>query len=209
VKVTGKKIGKMETNQMIEESATEYSSQLPKVIPMRQMDSMDKTRSMEELRPPHSSYFPEELPMRPGPPPTEEVPWKQHLRGFWTFSLSSYSLIHTPDGAARLRHLAMVTILLLRTGMSALSIISVVIKWNVPGIVIYSLLAILTFWFTATCLAIIGDAEGDKQLKGFVIVSHIHYLFRLRSSLCFRPGTMLTTISARNDRISISFSASV
>lgn len=70
----------------------------------------------------------------------------------------------------------MVTILVLRTAMYALSILSVVIKWNIAGIVIYSLLAILTFWFTATCLAIIGDAEGDKRLKGLVVVGCIHFL---------------------------------
>ena len=160
----------------MEESTTTYSGPLPKVIPMRQMDSMDKTRSIEELRPGHSSYFPEDLPMRPAPAPAEAAPWGQRMRGFWTFSLSSYSIIHTSDGAARVRHIAMVAILLLRTAMSALSVLSVVIKGNIAGIVIYSLLAVLTFWFTATCLAIIGDVEGDKRVKGVVVVGYIHFL---------------------------------
>jgi hypothetical protein len=70
----------------------------------------------------------------------------------------------------------MVIILVLRTAMSVLSILSVVIKGNIGGIVLYSLLALLTFWFTATCLAIIGDAEGDKRIKGVVVVGHIHFL---------------------------------
>ena len=98
------------------------------------------------------------------------------MRGFWTFSLSSFSIVHTPDGAARVRHIAMITILVLRSGMSALSILSAVIKGSIAGIVIYSLLAVLSLWFTATCLAIIGDAEGDKRVKRVVVVGRIHFL---------------------------------
>jgi hypothetical protein len=70
----------------------------------------------------------------------------------------------------------MIAILALRTAMSALSILSEVIKGNIAGIVIYSLLAVLTFWFTATCLAIIGDAEGDKRIKRVVVVGYSHFL---------------------------------
>ncbi len=62
------------------------------------------------------------------------------------------------------------SILVLRTAMSALSILSVVIKGNIGGIVLYSLIALLTFWFTATCLTIICDAEGDKRIEGVVVV---------------------------------------
>jgi hypothetical protein len=62
----------------------------------------------------------------------------------------------------RMRHIAMITILLLRTAMSALSILSAIIKKNVTGIIVYSLLALLSVWLTATCLAIIGDAAGDR-----------------------------------------------
>jgi hypothetical protein len=94
---------------------------------MRQMDSIDTTRSIEELRPAHTNNFPEELPRRPAPPAAASS-WKQRMRGFWTFSLSSYSIIHTSDGAARVRHIAMIAILALRTAMSALSILSEVIK---------------------------------------------------------------------------------
>ena len=75
-----------------------------------------------------------------------------------------------------MRHIAMVIILILRTAMSVLSILSVVIKGSIRGIVLYSLLALLTFWFTATCLAIIGDAEGDKRIKGVVVVGYIYFL---------------------------------
>lgn len=97
------------------------------------------------------------------------------MSGFWTFSVSSYSVFHAENRAARLRHIAMITILVLRTAMSALSILSAVIKGSVVGIVVYSILAALSMWFTATCLAIIGDVEGEKPLWRFRVVSiHFH-----------------------------------
>jgi hypothetical protein len=71
----------------------------------------------------------------------------------------------------RMRHIAMITILLLRAAMSGLSILSATIKKNVAGIIVYSLLALLSVWFTATCLAIIGDAAGDRRVTGMIIVS--------------------------------------
>ncbi|KAI9714542.1 MAG: hypothetical protein M1820_000504 [Bogoriella megaspora] len=135
---------------------------------------MDKTydqHSMEELRTEYSGSFPQELPARPGPRP--KAPWRLRLRSFLTFSPSSFNFIHTPDGAVRLRHIAMITILVLRTAGSALSIISAVVKKSVAGIIIYSLLAVLSLWFTATCLAIIGDAAGDKSVK-LAVLKHWH-----------------------------------
>jgi len=148
---------KMNNDPSIEESR----------IGSSEMDKMNKNHSIEESRTGYSGYFPEDLPLRPDPQPA--APWSQFMRGFWTFSLSSYSIIHTPDGAARLRHIVMITILLLRSAMSALSILSAIIKWKVADIVIDSLLAVLGLWFTATCLAIIGDAKGDNRIKGVVV----------------------------------------
>ena len=124
----------------------------------------------EESATGYTHHFPEDLPARPGPP--EAAPgWRGRLRSrFWTFSLSSYDIIHTHDGQMRMRHIAMITILLLRAAMSGLSILSAIIKKNVAGIIIYSLLALLSVWFTATCLAIIGDAAGDRRVTGMIIV---------------------------------------
>lgn len=130
---------------------------------------MDSHKLIEETRSGHTGYFPENLPARPDPPPPTR--WNKFMERFWSFSLSSYSIIHTPNQAARLRHMSMVAILLLRSGMSALSILSAVIKGRIAAIVIYSLLAVLGLWFTATCLAIIGDSRGDGQIKGFLVVS--------------------------------------
>lgn len=71
----------------------------------------------------------------------------------------------------------MITIILLRTAMSALSVLSAVIQGNVADIVVYSLLAIATLWFTATCLAIIDDTAGNKQIEGRVLVGSIYFLY--------------------------------
>ncbi|KIW25899.1 uncharacterized protein PV07_09035 [Cladophialophora immunda] len=112
-------------------------------------------------------YFPDELPSRPAPSPAA-ARWTK-LRGFFTFSPRSYNFIHTPDGQARVRRIAMLVILGLRSAMSALSIVSAVINGSLAGIIIYSLLAVLSLWFTATCLAIIGNAAGDRNYSGKVI----------------------------------------
>ncbi|KAM0705244.1 hypothetical protein Q7P35_008033 [Cladosporium inversicolor] len=115
----------------------------------------------------YTHHFPEDLLSRPGRPAATSG-WRRHLRSrFWTFSLSSYDIIHTHDGQKRIRHIIMITILLLRAAMSGLSILSAIIKKNVAGIIVYSLLALLSVWFTATCLAIIGDAAGDRRVTDF------------------------------------------
>ena len=137
---------------------------------MRSMEntSMDnKTFSEQTVY--GGGYFPDDLPRRPVPTPAA-ARWIK-LRGFFTFSPSSYNFIHTPDGQARVRRIVMIAILVLRSAMSALSIISAVINGNVAGIVIYSLLAILSLWFTATCLAIIGNTAGSRNYSG-PVVSH-------------------------------------
>nr|OQO19041.1 hypothetical protein B0A51_12320 [Rachicladosporium sp. CCFEE 5018] len=135
---------------------------------------MTKTAHAFDIEESRTSYtgggqFPEDLPPRPGPPPAATATWKQRTSRLWKLSLSSYSLVHTPDGAARVRHIVMILILGLRTAMSVLSVLSAVWKGNIAGIVIYSLLAALSFWFTATCIAIIGDAAGDRRVTGRVV----------------------------------------
>lgn len=115
-------------------------------------------------------YFPDELPARPAPSPAA-ARWLK-LRKYFTFSLSSYNFVNTPDGQARVRRIIMIVIVAVRSAMSALSILSAVIKGSLAEIVIYSLLTILTLWFTATCLAIIGNAAGDRNWSGQVIVRH-------------------------------------
>jgi hypothetical protein len=166
----------MDRTSSTEERTNSYAGRIPDVIPIRGISSVDKPQFIDESRTGYTNYFPEELPMRTGPPPATGTSWKQRMRGFWIFSLSSYSLIHTPDGAARVRHLAMITVLVLRTAMSVLSVLSAVVKGNIAGIVIYTLLAILGLWFTATCLAIIGDATGDDHVNTTVVVGYFHLL---------------------------------
>ena len=115
----------------------------------------------------HSSTFPQDLPPR-------EQSWKQrncpHMRTCWHFKPSSYSLAHCPDKRTWMRRIAMIVILLFRTAMSALSIFSAVRSGNIAAIVIYSILAVLSLWFIAWCLAVIGDAVGERKVLGVLIV---------------------------------------
>lgn len=148
----------------------------------------------------YTRHFPEYLPARPRP---AEAPsgWRGRLRSrFWAFSLSSYDIVHTHDGQMRIRHNIMIAILLLRAAMSGLSILSAIIKKNVAAIIIYSLLALLSVWFTATCLAIIGDAAGDRRVTGVIVVS-------LWASLCRTDAR--ADFEFRNADTSMLFSDSV
>lgn len=124
--------------------------------------------NLEESRTGYKHDFPEDLPPR-NEPPLAQGRWRN--RRFWIPSVSSFSIVHTPDGQARIRHIVMITILFLRAAMSGLSIFAAIIHNNVGAIVAYSLLALLSVWFTATCLGIIGDAAGDRDVKSVIIVS--------------------------------------
>jgi hypothetical protein len=115
VKVVTDKVDKTINTQMIDNSTSRYSSHLPEVVPIHGMGGMDKTQSFEESHTGYTGYFPDDLPMRLGTPPAPSAPWKERMRGFWTFSLPLYSIIHMLDGAARVRHIAMITIFLLPT----------------------------------------------------------------------------------------------
>jgi hypothetical protein len=133
-------------------------------------------------------HFPDELPARPALSPGA-ARWTK-LRNFFTVSPSSYNFIHTPNGQARVRRIAMVVIIGLGSALSVLNILSAVINGNVAGIVIYSLLAVLSLWFTATCLAIIGDAAGSRNYSGKWTVSCAYLtnltLTRAPETLAFR-----------------------
>jgi len=170
----------MSSNPTLSHNPSAFPYAPPAKATLKEADKMDNKLSMEESTTEYSGHFPEILPMRPEAPPASAAPLKERLRRFYVLSLSSYSLIHTPDRAARVRHIAMITILLLRTAMSALGILSAVIRGSIWRIILYSLLALLGVWFTATCLAIIGDAEGDRKLGRLVVVGYIFLLHHLR-----------------------------
>ena len=63
----------------------------------------------------------------------------------------------------------MIAILALRTASSALTVLFAIVHGNVAGIIIYSILAVLSLWFTATCLAIIGNTAGDPNYSGRIV----------------------------------------
>ena len=64
----------------------------------------------------------------------------------------------------------MIFILFIRTAMSALAVFGAVVSGNIAAIVIYAILAVLGFWFVAWCLALIGDAVGERKVLGRMVV---------------------------------------
>jgi hypothetical protein len=68
----------------------------------------------------------------------------------------------------------MITIMGLRTAMSVLSIVHAAVRGQVGSIVAYSIaaysiLAVVTLWFTGTCLTINGDAAEDRYRTGRLV----------------------------------------
>ena len=118
------------------------------------------------------SAFPQDLPPRTKPPSSGS--WKQrncpNMRACWHVSPSSYNPRGCPDKRTFWRRIAMIFILLARTAMSALTLVMAVFSNNIAAIVIYAILAVLGFWFVAWCLALIGDAGGERKVLGRVVV---------------------------------------
>lgn len=121
-----------------------------------------------DIPPNNPSAFPQDLPPR-------VQSWKQRncpsMRACWHVSPSSYNVRNTPDKRTLWRRIAMIFVLFVRTAMSVLTVIGAVRGGNIAAIVIYAILAVLGFWFVAWCLAIIGDAVGERKVLGKLIVS--------------------------------------
>lgn len=120
------------------------------------------------------SAFPQELPPRPS---QDNRSWKNrncpNMRTCWHFSLRSYDPRNTPNKRTLFRKISMILILALRTALSVLSLISAIRAMNIAKIVIYAILSVLGFWFVAWCLAEIGEATGERQVLGRMIVSRL------------------------------------
>ena len=59
-------------------------------------------------------------------------------------------------------------ILFLRAIMAVLAALS---SWSLVSIIVFSILGALGLWFIAWCLAVIGDATGERKVLGMLIVS--------------------------------------
>ena len=70
----------------------------------------------------------------------------------------------------------MIAILVIRVAESALSIWYSVVRMDIPAIVIYTVLGVLGAWFIAWCLALIGDAQGERRVFGTLIVTIANHL---------------------------------
>lgn len=64
----------------------------------------------------------------------------------------------------------MIVIMVLRAGLSVEAVIS---SETFTQLVVFCVLAVLGLWFVAWCLAIIGDAVGERRVLGMSIVSRL------------------------------------
>ncbi|KAK8076706.1 hypothetical protein PG994_003978 [Apiospora phragmitis] len=95
------------------------------------------------------------------------------MRTCWAFSWEAYSL-GTADKAQLCRRACMWVILLVRTAMSVLSIVRDALWGNWVSVVVFSILAVLGFFFIAWCLAQIGEVRGRRRVLG-VMVGRWHF----------------------------------
>lgn len=123
------------------------------------------------------SSFPQELPPRPGAgggTGNAGGSWKNrncpNMRTCWAFSWEAYSL-NTSDKAQLCRRICMWVILLVRTAMSVLGIVRDALWGHFVSVVIFSILAVLGFFFIAWCLAQIGQVRGRRRVLGVMVVS--------------------------------------
>ncbi|KAK8108459.1 hypothetical protein PG984_014260 [Apiospora sp. TS-2023a] len=119
------------------------------------------------------SSFPQELPPRPGGNNAGAGgSWKDrncpNMRTCWAFSWEAYSL-NTSDKAQLCRRICMWAILLVRTAMSVLGIVRDALWGHFVSVVIFSILAVLGFFFIAWCLAQIGEVRGRRRVLGIMV----------------------------------------
>lgn len=123
------------------------------------------TMAIEPDVPSRSFAFPRELPPRPT---TDTRSFKDrncpNMHTCWHFNLRSYDPRNTRDKQTLFRRLAMIFVLFIRTAMSVLALVSVILAMDIAAIVIYTILAVIGFWFVAWCLAEIGDAQGERRV---------------------------------------------
>ncbi|KAK8022051.1 hypothetical protein PG993_012818 [Apiospora rasikravindrae] len=141
------------------------------------------------------SSFPQELPPRPGAGATTGS-WKDrncpNMRTCWAFSWQAYSLA-TPDKAQLCRRICMWAILLVRTAMSILGIVRDALAAHVVSVIVYSILAVLGFFFIAWCLAMIGEVRGRRRVLG-VMVGRWHFDIFLAVVGIIHIGILLAAI---------------
>ncbi|KAK7917995.1 hypothetical protein PG985_009869 [Apiospora marii] len=128
------------------------------------------------------SSFPQELPPRPGAGGGNGSAgaggsWKDrncpNMRTCWAFSWEAYSL-KTSDKAQLGRRICMWLILLVRTAMSILGIVRDALWGHIVSVIVFSILAVLGFFFIAWCLAQIGEVRGRRRVLG-LMVGRLHF----------------------------------
>ncbi|KAF2681812.1 hypothetical protein K458DRAFT_371751 [Lentithecium fluviatile CBS 122367] len=139
---------------------------------------MYKTQPGHQI--PIQSYIPPDRPASPPPPFPDSLPprtqpagygrsWKDRncpgMRGFWEFSLNSYSL-RTSDKAVLARRICMIVVLGCRTAISVLGVIKNAFGMRIVSLILGIILGILGFLFVGWCLAQIGEAKGVRVVFG-------------------------------------------
>ncbi|OHE91165.1 hypothetical protein CORC01_13541 [Colletotrichum orchidophilum] len=91
-----------------------------------------------------------------------------NMRTCWAFSWEAYNL-KTSDKAVLLRRICMIIILGIRTAISIFGVVNDIIHTQIVSLIIDIILGVLSFFFIAWALAVIGQAEGRRKVLGVMI----------------------------------------
>ena len=89
----------------------------------------------------------------------------------WSFRTASYNPFGRPSNEDRIRRVAMILTLACRTLLDVINLYRHVMSLQILGIVIALILSLIGFFFIAWCLATIGDAEGERTVMKYDVVS--------------------------------------
>lgn len=93
------------------------------------------------------------------------------MRSCWSFRFASYNPFNRPTSADTIRRVCMIVTLGSRTILDVLGLWNNLVGMKVLGVLISLILGLIAFFFVAFCLAIIGDAEGERMVMRWNVVS--------------------------------------
>lgn len=91
------------------------------------------------------------------------------MRSCWTFDVANFNPLNR-DRDDTVRRTCMLVALGCHTALDAIALFLMAIHFDVIGLVIKGVLALIGFFFMAWCLGTIGNAEGERLVFGKMVV---------------------------------------
>ncbi|KAH8885355.1 hypothetical protein GQ53DRAFT_751327 [Thozetella sp. PMI_491] len=106
------------------------------------------------------------------------VPW-------WHFSWEAFSLSSAPDGASRLRRIAMWTVLVSTLLLGVFDWGRLVLDLNIVMVILKPIIVLINLLFIGFCLAQIGQAEGTRTVLGLDVTRRHFDIVLYVAAFCY------------------------